>query len=450
MPRALIRFLVPFLILSLAPSLAAGIAWRTSLDEALAAAKSQNAPVFVAVNMDGERANDEMVAERYVDPRIVELAARCAALFASADDHSGSGPCRRCGGPVTCEQHKSIEKTIRAKYLQRAADGGYVAPEHLFLDPEGKVLLSVPYRVSRGELEWCLVTAIRAVDPGFVWSLAADAKPPRRLVTGGVAAEGLETTEKAPTKKEVDEILAELNKTKKWFEKIDLMFRLLRSDDPRALSFFETILSGKMPNREDGLLGFLRAMGRSSPREYGRLVAPFLEDDRAAVKAQAIVTLELLADPKTLPALLKRYKAEKDVQFKKDLVRAIASCGAKDKAAQKLVLAAAGAGDDPILRANAMLGCEHLADAKAVAAAIDAAFAESAPPELRFAAGYVTAALRLDSKRAALEAAGTAETDPAVKAALAACLAVFDGGSLSSLDGYLRSLCRSDLPRDRL
>lgn len=442
--------LLTVLLLATSSARAAGIEWRTSLEAALSNAKARKAPVFIAVNMDGERANDEMVAEHYAASRIVELAARSVPLFASADDHSGAKPCKRCGGPVTCEQHRAIEKEIRAKYLQRASDGGYVAPEHLFLDPEGKVLLSVPYRVSQGELEWCLVSAIRSLDPGFEWKFGEDAKPPRRLVKGGVAADGLEATEKAPTKKEVDEILAELNKTKKWFEKIDLMFRLLRSDDPRALSFFETLLSGKMPNREDGLLGFLRAMGRSSPPAYGPLVVPFLEDDRDAVKSQAIVTLELLANAKTLAALQKRFKAEKDVRFKKDLIRAIAACGAKDKAAQKLVFGVVAGDDDPILRANAMLGCEYLADEKGVIATIDAALAQQPVVELRFAAGYVVAARRLETRKDALSTAVNDETDPAAKAALAACLAVFDGGSLSSLEPYLKSLCRSELPRERL
>lgn len=428
---------------------AAGITWQGSLDAALADAKVKKGPVFIAVNMDGERANDEMVAVHYKDPRIATLAAKCASLFASVDDHSGDKSCKRCGGPVTCVEHRAVEKVVRAKYLKSLAGGGYVAPEHVFLDGDGKILLSVPYRITLGELEWCFVAAIKAVDPSFEWKLSDEARPPRRLVNGGVAEAEGEGTQKAPTKKEVDEILAELAKSKKFFDKLDLVFRLLRSNDKRAIDFFEGLLANRLPNREDGLLELLRAIGRVSPTEYAPLIVPFLEDDRPAVKSQSIVTLELLANPKALSPLTKAWKAEKEIVFKKDLIRAIASCGAKDSAAQKLVLSEIATNKEPLLRASAMLGAEHLLDKKGVSAAIDASLTQPQVAELRFAAGYVVAALRDPSKRATLEAAAGSETDAAVKPALAACLAALDGKPLASLDVYLRSLCQSDLPRDR-
>jgi HEAT repeats len=447
-----IETLVVFIALVGGTADAAGIQWHASLDAAFADAKARNAPVFFAVNMDGERANDELVSDHYRDPRIVELAAKCASVFVSVDDHSGDSACKRCGGPVTCVQHQAIEKAARDKFVKSSAKGGFVAPQHVLAGPDGVILLSVAYRISVAELEWCLVAAIRTLDPKFEWKLADKAKPPHRLVRGALADAGAEASQRAPTKKEVDEILSELAKSKKIFEKVDLLLRLLRSSDKRAIDYFDKLMATGMPNREDALLELLRAIGRTSPPEYAPLVQPFLADERPAVRTNAIVALELLANPKSLAPLTKAFK-KKDCEprFQKDLVRAIAACGAADAATAKLVLSTIDSAADPIVRANAMLGAEHLEKRADVLTACDAALAQQEVAELRFAAGWVIAALHDEARKAALEAAAAKESDSRAKSALAMCVQVLATAQpLSALDPFLRDLCQSDVPRDRL
>ena len=62
--RAMIPRLTPCIAIALAGLLsgaaAPAIAWRPSLDAALAEAGERKVPVFVAINMDGERANGEV------------------------------------------------------------------------------------------------------------------------------------------------------------------------------------------------------------------------------------------------------------------------------------------------------------------------------------------------------------------------------------------------------
>ncbi len=443
-----IRFFVVLAALFARIAFAGGIAWQTTLDGALADAKTRHVPVFIAVNMDGERANDEMVNVTYKNARILELAAKCSCVFSSVDDHDGDKACHRCGGPVTCVQHQAIEKQVRAKYLKTAGTG-YVAPQHVFLDADGNVLLSVSYRVSPGELEWCFVSALKTLDEKFDWKLADDAIPPRRLVKGGMADLGSETTMKAPTKKEVDEILAELMKSKHVFEKIDLLAKLLRSPEKRAIEFFENLLSGKLGNREDGLIDLLKSFGRYSPPEYALIVTPFLEDDRPKVKSQAIVTLELLANPKALPALQKAWKKDKEPKVQKDLIRALAACGVEDGGVQKLVLEKIDPPAEGLMRVSAMLAAEHLKDRKKALDAADKALVQKDVAELRFAAGWLIARLHDSTRRAALESAAKSEPDVRVKPALELCLAVLDGKPIATLEPYLADLCASDIPRDR-
>ena len=61
------------------------ITWQTSYEGAFEAAATDEKIVFVAVNMDGERANDRMLAKVYTDKRIRLLAKRTVNLIASND-----------------------------------------------------------------------------------------------------------------------------------------------------------------------------------------------------------------------------------------------------------------------------------------------------------------------------------------------------------------------------
>src|SRR6185436_149263 len=121
-------------------------------------------------------------ADHYKDPVITKLTTNTLNLFCSRFDHgSGDQPCKRCG-TVPCSAHMAIEKAVRAKILKPADGGDVVSPQHVFLDPDGKVILSVQYEITKGELEWCFYTALKKVDPAFNWTLSASARAPRRLV----------------------------------------------------------------------------------------------------------------------------------------------------------------------------------------------------------------------------------------------------------------------------
>ena len=74
-----------------------GIQWEESFDLALDRADKEGKVVFIAVNMDGEAANERAVKSVYTDRAVAALTEHTSNVIASADRHSRSGACKRFG-----------------------------------------------------------------------------------------------------------------------------------------------------------------------------------------------------------------------------------------------------------------------------------------------------------------------------------------------------------------
>jgi hypothetical protein len=117
------------------------ILWQRDLDQALALARAEDRPLFVAVNMDGESASDRIVCENYRDPRFVADTRPFVCLVASVfrhnpRDHDEAGrriPCPRLG-ECTCGEHMALEPALFERFLQ---DGERVAPRHAVILVDG-------------------------------------------------------------------------------------------------------------------------------------------------------------------------------------------------------------------------------------------------------------------------------------------------------------------------
>lgn len=425
------------------------IAWQPSLAAALEAAKRDGKSVFVAVNMDGERANDTMVKVHYRDPGVTELARGTVSVFASKYDHgSGERPCPRAGS-VPCSAHMAAEKEVR-RLLLDAGDGvTMIAPSHAFLAPDGKILFSVAYQITVGELSWCLAEARKAADPAYSWTPCAGARAPLRLVQGAIADPTAAAMPPAPTQAQVDEILAKLKGGAKPWQLRDELAMLLRSADPRAMAYVGSLLTAKGAQRNDWLAGLVHEIGRLSPPEYWEVLPALFADERPTIRREVAVALEQLAAEKSAAKLLEQWKKEKDPGVRGELVRAIAATAASDKKAIKLVLDQAAAPKDEPLRIAALVGAARLADRKALDALARAALTDPSPG-LRAAGAYLAAACRELDLLAPLEAAALLEADPRTKQAMERAVAVRRGGkALATLDQDVARLTGSDVPRDR-
>ena len=117
------------------------VKWQRTFEDALLAARERNAPVMVAVNMDGEIASEHFAGVRYRDPETAELLNRYVCVIASVyrhtpRDYDETGARVICPrfGTVTCGEHIENERELYDKYF----DGKRISPRHIMLDLEGK------------------------------------------------------------------------------------------------------------------------------------------------------------------------------------------------------------------------------------------------------------------------------------------------------------------------
>jgi hypothetical protein len=457
---------VPLVLAARAP--AAELAWESSLDKALESAKSARRVVFLAVNMDGEGASDRLAKNVYTDKDIVQLSTSTVNLVASAAEHAGGEKgCPRFHG-LSCAQHRTVEQAARERVLKPDPGGNIVAPQHVFLDPEGKPLLSVPYEITAGELAWCFVTAIKKADPSSKLAMPSSARMPRQVVIGAVYdPSGFVGGAILPvTKPELAGLIKQVKKGLGFEERQAIFWRILHSDLPEALEFIRSELrSGEAPSGRDAggdpgggpprgggggekHLRLLHAMGAVSPPVYWELAAEFLSDADEKARAEAAVALEQMVAPQAVKALEKALAKEKKPDVEKDLVRALAACGGADPKVRAAILKRARTEKDELLRINSIVAL-GLVDADPDITAFLKEIVHGKDDRPRVAAVCAAALTRDESWIAELEplagtAQGVAWTD-----ALTRALEVLKGGPMKRLQMPVWTVCKDTIPREK-
>lgn len=463
-----------FLAFAAAPG-ANDIQWQTSFEKTLERAASEKKVVFLAVNMDGEKANERMLEKVYVDKAILELSKRTLNLAASAAEHaSADKPCPKFEG-LHCLDHRKVDTAARKEILKSDSQGLVVAPQHVFLAPDGKVLLSVPYEVSARELEWCFVTALQKADPAAKIAMPESARMPRRVITGDVhdPKQSLTGAHVPPSKKELVELIATLKKgTLDGPERIATFARVLMSDDPEALDFTQDELrSGGMGAGAGGGMGgggrggggmgarggggtekhrlMLHAIGAVSPAAYWKLVVEELDDHDATIRAEAAVALEGLAVPESTRALQTLLQKEEDPTVAKEMLRALGATGAADPKVRAFLVKQAKTEKNELLRLNAVLAlgaCDPDPDVKS---ALEVLLAKGSDKE-RTAAACAAGLSRDESWIPKLDAAAQAAQDETSKKVLQTALAVLKGAPVRSLREAVVRIGGDKIQRERL
>lgn len=410
--------------LSLAPLAAQSVTWTPSFDTALAAAKARNRVVLLAFNMVGERANDELVADHYHDPTLARLATHTENVFCS----TAAAP--RVPG-VTAAQQQAAEQTARLQVLKIGPGEDVIAPQHVFLGPDGAVLSSVAFRVTKGELEWMWVDAIRRVEPAFVWEFTSGARAPARLSFGEVRRG---QNAPPPSKAEVAEALKLLKKSRGGLlRNLDSVQLVMRSDEPEAIAFVDATLKGI----EGGpLKAAIDTIGLVSPPAYHGVVGGYLDARDDELRAAAAGALEHLAAPKAVSALGKQWKVEKVDAVRGRLLRAMAACAPaqKDVAAQiGKVLDKEPSAD---VRAHAVLALALLEDKVVVHAGFTKMLRDRSA-KVRAAVAFALARRRDAEFAHVLDEAAAREEDAETKAWLEAAAAVVRGGDGKPFDTFL-------------
>ncbi|HUR26962.1 MAG TPA: HEAT repeat domain-containing protein [Planctomycetota bacterium] len=474
--KSFLSIAVPWLLAATAS--AGDIVWERSLEDALAKAKAEHKVLFLAVNMDGERANELLAEKTYHEKSFVELTARTVNVLACAQEHSPLGkPCARFDG-IECIDHRRTDTEARETILKADSQGYVIAPQHVWISPEGKVLLSVPYAVTLEELTWCTVSAMQEVDAATAGKLPGNARSPRRLVVGDVFDPGSTPAgiaDRPPTREEALEMIKQMKKSWIGLEGGEAR-RLLMSDEPEVLEFVKQQLRGSIGSFLNGGGGgggkggngggrggggggrfhamILHQIGIVSPAGYWELASEALENSEKEVRAEAAVALEQLAVPESLRALNTALQKEDDVEIKKELLRAIGSVGAADPKTHAALIKRAKGDKEDLLRWNAIVALGFSTGDAEVQAFLQTTLAGK-DPRARTAVACALGLSR-DKQFVPLLQAQVVELqkdadplDKQAQGAIGSALAVLHGGPFREIQPPIKKICSDTIDRER-
>ena len=440
----------------------ASIPWKATYQEAFQEANDRDTIVFLAVNMDGERANDTAAKKLYQDKVILPLAADAVSMVASKFEHAADGPCPRFG-TISCAEHQRIDIQARAQVLKPDASGEVIAPHHVWLDKKGNVLLSVPYEVSNKELAWCFTAAMQKAYPDKEISEVKGARAPRRLVMDGVTNSGADGI-RPLSDEEVEEAVKRIRSTKRLSDRVNDLYSLIATDHPDAVEVIERDLKssdvaaafGRRAGEDavqrllEGRTTLIRRIGIYSPPSYWEAIASLLEDPEVQIRHEAAVALEQLAAPDSVKDLRNALKKEEDLDVRRSIVRALGTAGTEESSARKQLTSIAKSKKEAALKTAALFSLSGQVDQKSVTKLLqetlnegDAAHRQAVLLGIAF---FRNASL--ETLLAPLAAEGVS-LDPETKACLEAAQSVLAGESLDAYAGRIQELLQATLPRKR-
>ncbi len=374
-----------------ASATAQGFKWVKTVDEALEQAKTENKVVLFAINLEGERANDELVRRHYQDPLLRKLSSNIICVFCSA--FTGRPATAKTG--LHTNANKNNERIVRSRFLKADSDQWIVAPQHVFVGPDGKILSSVSYRVTKGELEWMIVHAIRQVDPGFEWQASGAYRAPADMRKG--QADDAEGQEPPPTAAQVREALENIARgttrgggrgrrgRNNWERLLADAETIIHSDRPEALKWGKAALRNRWTGKR-----LMKIVGEKSPQVWSKVVSEHVANNDADMRLAAVIALEQLGDPKSLSCLKTGFKKEKELDVQGRMLRAMAKVAPANKQAILLVQKALKSHKSEFVRAHATVAVGLLENRAAVTEGLRRALQDSSGL-VRSVAAYVIA-----------------------------------------------------------
>lgn len=280
------------------------IAWAGDFDSAFASARAAGRPVFVAVAMDNETANDAIAANHFRDPGLVAVTRRFVPLLSNPNSHAESGPCPRYGA-VTCAEHRAIEIRVRTEILRTE---NIVAPQHLVLAPTGEPIERRLFLLSVGDLASLLLRGLARLDPEAALVLAAS-----RIGASGEALRAAPPG--SPERRQALADVAALAAAGDALARVALTVSRLESAAPAEAA------------------AVLDALERPGAREAGDVLLRLLESGEPATRIRAARALApARTDSPVFEAILERLAIEPDAACR----AALAACVGVDLAAARV------------------------------------------------------------------------------------------------------------------
>lgn len=153
--------------------------WGTSLADAFRRATQEGLPVMISMSMDNERANDWMAGHHFHDREIVGVTRELPIILTNVFGAGGApstvghteenGVCTRYGR-IPCAVHQANEAWCVDEFIGQGIS--FQVPRHIFITPDGEVIMHRTYYLSERDLVRMVIRAIRHVKPVRALELA--------------------------------------------------------------------------------------------------------------------------------------------------------------------------------------------------------------------------------------------------------------------------------------
>jgi hypothetical protein len=428
------------------PAAGGQITWEKSYESALELARKSDRPVFIAANTDDESRSELLAKSIYRDEDIARLSKLTVNLVASQSTHGAGDKCPRFGS-IACADHKKVaSRTTPAPFLANAK--GFVAsPQHVWLDPQGAVLLSIPWEVSKEELAWCFVAALRRLDPKCAVELPKGSHPPHRLLMKACYepapddehGRGLTPLESAAWVK------AYKQSSKSFPASV-----LLTDEEPvlkiESLEFRTYLNEATDPKFAQHRI---RLIGAVAPASYWKMLEPYAMHTNETIRHEIAVAFEQMGTPSALKAIGAALDKEKSLLVRGSWLRALGSCGFADKSVAQTLSVTARTDAQDSLRRSALIGLGYALPSADVRTLL---FEKLSGDDHGDA---VAAACAIAMTRDPAYALGLGKlcdtcTDPKLKESLTLALVVLNGENLSVLEESVAQVTQDAEKRNRV
>jgi len=423
---------------------AQSVTWEPVLDAALARARQEGRIVMVAMNMAGERESDRVLQDHYQDPIIASLMQQTVNVFCSDGNHKKSGTCPRCK-QNDCASHRNNGFNVRRKFFEQEGHDPVRQPRHVFLTPAGKVFSSAVGRLAVGELEWMIREAMRL---SVQYKDLVDAGTERSHAPTSYRRGSVDTSAKArkpiPTKKQLTEAIEQAKSSggrggrggrrgRRGSSTPDWVEVLVRVEDRKARS----VVDGYLKSSRDARARTLSLIGRESPVSWQKLVTEWLSSDSEGTRRAAIVALNRIAEPKTVTALKKFHRREKNEELEGRFLRALAAAGPTNSSVISAVVKAATRHETDLVRAHAMVAAGALELRKPVVTCLQAGLQDSSLV-VRAVTAYVIAERQFHELDGVLAKSLQAESEDEIKGWMQKSVAALASRDPKEFDEFLR------------
>ncbi len=426
--------------------------WTPDVDQALEQAAAESGVLFVSIGFLGDLRSEAIRKEAFSDKAVIAQAQQTinvpAWTWAIGDEKK-----LPAFGEAEAVDHAANLAYATSNWITVNELGTFAVPQHVWLDAEGQVLLSVPWELSAAEMSWCFDEALRLAGKQERPAPAKEAHPPRRLLLGAVVSL-LEDDEfgRGLTEDELEPTMARLKKGFVTARNREDIARIMFTPDEDGAKFLEQQIGlwdfGGPATA--GIIDFMYGLiGILAPVEYLELLEAEIESQRASLRAIVAVGYEQIGHPDGLKAVKKGLRAEDEEEVRPEWVRALGACARGDKSVAKQLIKLAEKDDNARVQINAILALGHVlpqADARDWLAdqASRASGERQRAAVLALALGRERSAI--DTLMALQSKVKLADTVAAVDAALR----VLEGANLFELEDAVRAIDGSDYARPRL